>query len=122
MPPDLPFCSVTILLLLTSCAPEPRVIAARRDLAAGTHLTLGDIVSVKRPSTHARGDVIPVARSAAIIGAFLREPVASGEPIPPGCCDLRRARDGSPSPRQRRLFGTRRAALRGGRSGLHPRG
>lgn len=111
MPPDIPVCSVTLLLLLTACAPEPRVIAARRDLAAGTHLTLGDIVGVTRPETHAADEVISVRRSASVIGAWLKGPVAAGEPIPPDCCDLIRARDASSSntPRQRRLLGERRA-------------
>lgn len=111
MPPDIPLCSVTMLLLLTACSPEPRVIAARRDLPEGTHLTLGDIVGVKRPTTHAPGEVIPVRQSAAVIGAWLKGPVAAGEPIPVDCCDLIRARDGSSSntPRQRRLLGERRA-------------
>ena len=30
MPPDIPVCSVTILLFLTACSPEQKVIAARR--------------------------------------------------------------------------------------------
>jgi len=111
MPPDLPLC-ITMLLLLTACSPEPRVIAARRDLPAGTHLTLGDIVSVKRPTTHAPEEVIPVKQSAAVLGASLSRSVASGEPLPADCCDLIRASAGSSSntPRQRRLLGERRAA------------
>ncbi|MDP3237707.1 MAG: SAF domain-containing protein [Myxococcales bacterium] len=112
MPPDIPVCSVTILLLLTACAPEPRVIAARRDLPAGTHLKLGDIVGVTRPETHPAGEVIAVSQSASVIGAWLKNPVAAGEPIPVDCCDLIRARVGSShnTPRQRRLLGGRRAA------------
>jgi hypothetical protein len=111
MPPDIPVRSVTILLLLSACAPEPRVIAARRDLPAGTHLTLGDIVGVTRPETHATNEVIPVRQSASVIGAWLKGPVAAGDPIPADCCDLIRARDGSSSntPRPRRLLGERRA-------------
>jgi len=112
MPPDVPVCSVSILLLLTACSPEPRVIAARRDLPAGAHLTLGDIVGVTRPRTYAAHEVIPVRQSAAIIGAWLKGPVAAGEPIPADCCDFIRTRVGSSSntPRQRRLLGERRAA------------
>ncbi len=122
MPPDIPLCSVTIALFLTACSPEPRVIAARRDLPAGTHLTLGDIVGVTRPETHAPGEVIPVRQSAAVIGAWLKEPVAAGEPIPVDCCDRIRARVGNSSntPRQRRLLGERRAARWACRS--RPRG
>ncbi|MDP1919422.1 MAG: SAF domain-containing protein [Myxococcales bacterium] len=112
MPPDIPVCSVTILLLLTACSPEQKVIAARRDLPAGEHLTLGDIVGMTRPETHAADEVIPVRQSASVIGAWLKGPVAAGEPIPADCCDLIRARVGSTSnsPRQRRLLGERRAA------------
>lgn len=111
MPPDIPLCSLTLLLLLTACSPEPRVIAARRDLPAGAHLTLGDIVGVTRPETHAANEVIPVRQSASVLGAWLKGPVAAGDPIPADCCDLIRARDGSSSntPRQRRLLGERRA-------------
>lgn len=111
MPPDIPVRSVTILLLLSACT-EPRVIAARRDLPAGAHLTLGDIVGVTRPETHAADEVIPVRQSASVIGAWLKGPVAAGEPIPADCCDLIRARVGSSSntPRQRRLLRERRAA------------
>lgn len=111
MPPDIPAFSLTLLLCLTACSPEPRVIAARRDLPAGTHLTLGDLVDVKRPATHEPGDVIPVRHSASIIGAYLKDAVASGDPLPPGCCENIRARDGgSTTPHQRRLVTSRRAS------------
>lgn len=111
MTPDIPALSVTLLLCLSACSLEPRVIAARRDLPAGTHLTLGDIVAVKRPTSHAPHEVIPVKSSAAIIGAYLKTPVASGEPLRADCCELIRARDGSgATPRQRRLITSRRAS------------
>lgn len=110
MPPDIPAFSVTLLLCLSACSPEPRVIAARRDLPAGTHLTLGDIVAVKRPATHEASEVIPVRESAPVIGAYLKEPVASGDPLPPDCCELLRARDGGSTTRQRRLVTSRRAS------------
>ena len=111
MPPDIPAFSFTLVLCLTACSPEPRVIAARRDLPAGSLLTLGDLVDVKRPVTHEPDDVIPVRHSASIIGAYLKDAVPSGAPLPSDCCERLRVRDrGSTAPHQRRLVTSRRAS------------
>lgn len=108
MPPDIPWFSFTLLLCFAACSPDPRVIAARRDLPAGTRLTLGDITDVKRPLTHEPHEVIPVRASAPVIGAYLKVPVASGAPLPIDCCELLRTRDGGATSRQRRLVTSRR--------------
>lgn len=110
--PPIPAFIVTLLLCLCACSPEPRVIAARRDLPAGTHVTLGDIVAVKPPSTHEAHEVIPVRRSASVIGAYLKGPVASGEPLPADCCEHLRVRDGGSTLQQRRVVTGRRTSWR----------
>ena len=69
------------LVMLTGCERPARVVGARRDLRAGTKLTLSDVQPVvletaPRPTLH-----IEVERAARVIGATLARDVREGQAI-----------------------------------------
>jgi hypothetical protein len=72
---------VLISLLGLGCLSEPRVVGARRALAKGTRVTLGDVMPLELAREAQPKGCIEVGRVARIIGSTLSRDVDLGEPI-----------------------------------------